>query len=87
MQMTIHGNIIVVMSLIKGDSLLSSISNISVMIQPGQGSSIFNFSMLHPQFSPEYSQKMCEVKLNDIFPDPMSDNNSMLDRIMRRDER
>ena len=32
------------MSLIKGDSLLSSISNISVLIKPGDGSSVFNFS-------------------------------------------
>lgn len=37
----------VIMSIIKGDSLLSSISNISVLIKHGEGSEVFNFSMLH----------------------------------------
>lgn len=36
-----------VMSLIKGDSLLSNISNVSVLIKPGDGSSVFNFSLHH----------------------------------------
>jgi hypothetical protein len=35
---------------IKGDSLLSSISNISVLIRPGEGSSIFNFSMVQNNY-------------------------------------
>ncbi len=32
--------------IIKDESLLSSISNISVLIKPNDGSSVFNFSML-----------------------------------------
>lgn len=35
------------MNLIKDESLLSSISNISFLIKPNEGSSIFNFSLIH----------------------------------------
>jgi hypothetical protein len=34
------------MNIIKDESMLSSISNISVLIKPNEGSSIFNFSLL-----------------------------------------
>jgi len=42
--------LVVTMSIIKGDSLLSNISNISVLIKPGDGSSIFNFSMIQNNY-------------------------------------
>jgi len=49
------------MSIIKGDSLLSNISNISVLIKPGDGSSIFNFSMVNNNngYEPDQSEKLC----------------------------
>ena len=70
----------------KDESMLSSISNISVLIKPGEGSSIFNFSLLPNNNEPEQSEKVCEVKLDDLFPrgDPMIDNNSMLDKIIKK---
>lgn len=56
------------MNLIKDESLLSSISNISVLIKPNDGSSIFNFSLIHNNNEPEHSDKICEVKFDDLFP-------------------
>ena len=75
------------MSIIKGDSLLSNISNISVLIKPGEGSSIFNFSMLNNNYEPEGSEKLCEVKLDDIFPAEDQQDNSMLDRIIKKEDK
>jgi hypothetical protein len=49
--------------IIKDESLLSSISNISVLIKPNDGSSVFNFSMLPDRYEPEPSLRPCEVKL------------------------
>jgi hypothetical protein len=43
------------MSLIKGDSLLSNISNVSVLIKPGDGSSVFNFSLHHHSYDQDQS--------------------------------
>lgn len=74
--------------IIKDESMLSSISNISVMIKPNEGSSIFNFSMLPVNFDGEPSQKACEVKLDDIFPrDDHHDNGSMLDKIIKKEDK
>jgi hypothetical protein len=53
---------------IKGDSLLSNISNISVLIKPGDGSSVFNFSFLQNNYDQDHSERLCEIKLEDIFP-------------------
>ena len=55
-------------NIIKDESLLSNISNISIMIKPNEGSSFFNFSLLPNNNEPEQSGKLCEVKLEDIFP-------------------
>ena len=76
-------------NIIKEESLLSSISNISVLIKPNEGSSVFNFSMLPNNFEPEQSQRVCEVKIEDIFPDEdhFADNNSMLDKIIKKEEK
>ncbi len=76
-------------NIIKDESLLSSISNISVMIKPNEGSSIFNFSMLPNHYEPEQSERVCEVKLDDIFPrdDHFTDNNSMLDKIIKKEDK
>ena len=73
------------MSIIKGDSLLSNLSNISVMIKPGNNSSMFNLPGLTHSYDHD-SQKMCEAKFQDIFPDAPPDNNSMLERIIRKDD-
>lgn len=71
--------------IIKDESLLSSISNISVLIKPNDGSSVFNFSMLPDRYEPEPSLKPCEVKLEDIFPHgDHTDNGSMLDKIIKK---
>jgi hypothetical protein len=43
------------MSLIKGDSLLSNISNVSVLIKPNDGSSVFNFPRHHHGYEQEQS--------------------------------
>jgi hypothetical protein len=77
------------MSIIKGDSLLSSISNISVLIRPGDGSSIFNFSMLQNNNDHDQSANLCEVKLDDIFPegDHMYDNGSMFDKMIKKEDK
>ena len=56
-----------VMSIIKGDSLLSNLSNISVLIKPGHNSSIFNLPVMQSGYEQE-SVKMYEVKIQDIFP-------------------
>ena len=75
-----------VMSIIKGDSLLSNLSNISVIIKPGHNSSIFNLPMMQAGYEQD-SQRMHEVKIEDIFPsEPNPTNNSMLDRIMHKEE-
>jgi hypothetical protein len=47
------------MSLIKGDSLLSNISNVSVLIKPGDGSSVFNFSLHQHNYEHDQSENMC----------------------------
>ena len=46
-------------NIIKDESLLSSLSNISVLIKPNEGSSIFNFSMLQGNYEGDQSQKLC----------------------------
>jgi len=46
------------MNLIKGDSLLSNISNISVLIKPGEDS-IFNMSMLNNSYAGDQSERLC----------------------------
>ena len=56
------------MSLIKGDSLLSNISNVSVLIKPNDGSSVFNLPLHHHGYEQEQSERLCEVKIEDIFP-------------------
>lgn len=80
--------------IIKDESLLSNISNISVMIKPNENSSIFNFSLLNNPYEDVPSQKLCEVKLDDIFPHQspyengsMLDNNSILDKLIKKEER
>ena len=50
-------------NIIKEESLLSNISNISFMIRPNDGSSFFNFSMPPHNLSPDHSEKLCEVKI------------------------
>jgi hypothetical protein len=85
--------------IIKDESLLSNISNISVMIKPNDNSSIFNFS-LNNNYDDLPSQRLCEVKLEDIFPhqepylhNSMLDNNSMLgdnsmlDKLIKKEEK
>lgn len=75
------------MSIIKGDSLLSSISNISGIIKPGDGSSIFNFSMLHNNNEQDQSDRLYEVKIDDIFPrdeEEILDNGSIMDKIIKK---
>jgi hypothetical protein len=75
------------MNLIKDESMLSSISNISVLIKPNEGSSIFNFSLVGQEA--EVSEKVCEVKLDDLFPrdEHLTDNNSFLDKIIKKEEK
>lgn len=72
------------MNLMKGDSLLSNISNVSVMIKPGEDS-IFNMSMLNNSYVADVSEK-CEVKLDDIFPPShhIRDSTSMFDGLIRK---
>lgn len=72
------------MNIIKDESMLSSISNISVLIKPNDGSSIFNFSVLQNQHD-EHSDKVCEVKFDDLFP--RDDNNSILDKFTKKDDK
>lgn len=45
--------------------------------------------MLPNHYEPEQSQKVCEVKLDDLFPhdDHFNDNNSLLDKIGKREEK
>ena len=77
------------MNLIKDESMLSSISNISVLIKPNDGSSVFNFSLVaqEPQ-QPDQSDKLCEVKLDDLFPrDDHHTNNSLIDRFIKKEEK
>jgi len=77
------------MNLIKDESMLSSISNISFLLKPNEGSSIFNFSLFPNNNEPEQSDKVCEVKLDDLFPrdDHLTENNSMLDKIIKKEEK
>jgi hypothetical protein len=74
---------------IGSDSLLSNISNISVMIKPNDGSSIFNLSFIQNHNDREQSEKLHEVKIEDIFPfdSHMQDNNSIFDKIMRKEDK
>ena len=76
------------MSLIKGDSLLSNISNVSVLIKPSDGSSVFNFSMIQNNYDQDNSERLCEVKLDDIFPqeDHFHDN-SIMDRLTKKEDK
>jgi hypothetical protein len=76
------------MNLMKGDSLLSNISNISVMIKPGEDS-IFNMSILNNSHIADQSEKLCEVKLDDIFPPShhIRDSTSMFDGLIRKVEK
>jgi hypothetical protein len=86
----IYNNIVSeAMSLIKGDSLLSNISNISVLIKPNDGSSVFNFPLHHHGYEQEHSERLCEVKIEDIFPNEsqLHDNNSMLNHIIKKEDR
>jgi hypothetical protein len=45
--------------------------------------------MQQNNYEAEQSEKVCEVKLDDIFPreDPLTDNNSMLDKIIKKEEK
>jgi len=45
--------------------------------------------MIQNNYEADQSEKLCEVKLDDIFPhdDHMHDNNSMLDRIIKKEEK
>ena len=82
-------------SIIREGSMLSSLSNISVMIKPNEGSSIFNFPLLGNNGENDLSKNLCEVKLTDIFPteepllynNSLLDNNSMLDKLIKKEEK
>jgi hypothetical protein len=89
MNIIIIEHIVLPMSLIKGDSLLSNISNVSVLIKPGDGSSVFNFPHHHHSYDHDQSERLCEVKLDDIFPhdDQLHENNSMLNHIIKKEDR
>lgn len=75
-------NCLLIKMSIQGDSLLSNISNISVLIKHRDGSEIFNFSGLN------YEQADHEVKLDEISNEDYQDhNNSILDRLIKKEEK
>lgn len=75
------------MSFIKGDSLLSSISNISMLMKAGDNSSLFNFSMFHNRNDTDQSEKMYEVKINDICPQADQLYDTVLDKSVKQEEK
>lgn len=58
-----------------------------MLMKAGDNSSLFNFSMFHNRNDTDQSEKLYEVKINDICPEADQLYDNFLDKTIKQEER